>query len=181
MTCSESPIIMWKVVVKRRGAVMDTCTWMVVFEVILCRQKSGGHEWMVAEADLLIRPVLPVQARFEEVPKDDAAAFREKLLRAAYCTAQVFVHQLQQNVPEMALVLIIDETVMKDAHALMQPQAYQSLLAVTLLGAHHHHSLHIVHISCSQDSPTGAYEWCHVKVWLVLSESPLSTRNCSLH
>lgn len=100
--------------------------------------------------NLLIRPVLWVQPRLEEISKDDATTLWEQVLRAAYCTAQVLAHQLHQDIPEVALVLVINQAVMEDAHALMQPQTYQSLLAAAMLGTDHQHTLrnHHHHLSC---------------------------------
>jgi len=96
----------------------------------------------LGSTNLFIGPVLRVQAWLEKAAKDDTAAFREQLLRTAHSTAQVLAHQLPQDVPEMPLVLVINEAVMEDTHALMQPQAHQRLLAVALLLAHHQHALH---------------------------------------
>ena len=76
-------------------------------------------EMYSSRTDLLIGPSLWVQARLQEVPKDDTAAFREELLRAAHRAAQVLAHQLQQDIPEVVLVLVVNEAVMEDTHALM--------------------------------------------------------------
>ncbi len=85
-------------------------------------QTSVGHVW--GSTNLFIRSVLRIQAWLEEAAKDDTAAFWEQVLRAAHSTAQVFAHQLPQDVPEMPLVLVINEAVVEDTHALMQPQAH---------------------------------------------------------
>lgn len=93
--------------------------------------------------DLLIWALSRVQARLEEVPKDDGAALGQQVLRAANSTAQVRAHHLQQDAPQVALVLIVYQAVMEDTQAFMQPQAHQGLLAVALLGAGHHHTLQV--------------------------------------
>lgn len=103
-------------------------------------QPFVGRVW--GNTDLFIGSVLQVQAWLQEAAKDDTAAFREQVLRAAHSTAQVLAHQLPQDVPEMPLVLVIDEAVVEDTHAFVQPQAHQRLLAVALLLAHHQHALH---------------------------------------
>ncbi len=103
-------------------------------------QTSVGHVW--GSTNLFIRSVLRIQAWLEEAAKDDTAAFREQILRAAHSTAQVLAHQLPQDVPEVPLVLVVNEAIVEDTHALMQPQAHQRLLAAALLLADHQHALH---------------------------------------
>ena len=68
--------------------------------------------------DLLVWALSRVQARLEEVPKDDGAALGEQVLRAA-STAQMLAHHLHQDTPKVALVLIIYQAVMEDTQALM--------------------------------------------------------------
>lgn len=102
--------------------------------------------------DLLIGMLGWAKAGLEEVPKDDGATGGKQVLGAANSTAQVLGHQLQQDAPQVALVLVVDQAVMEDAQAFMQPQAHQGLLAVALLGTGHQHALHLhspSDISCS--------------------------------
>ena len=91
--------------------------------------------------DLLVLALSGVQARLEEVPKDDGAPRGEQVLGAANSTAQVLAHHVGQDAPQPALVLIVHQAVVEDTQAFMQPQAHQGQLAVALFGAGHHHTL----------------------------------------
>ena len=77
--------------------------------------KTGmGDEGGGQVTDLLVRALLRVQARLEEVPKDDGAALGEQVLRAANSAAQVLANHLQQDTIQVALVLIIHQAVVED-------------------------------------------------------------------
>ena len=93
--------------------------------------------------DLLIWALSRVQASLEEVSEDDGAALGEQVLRASNSSAQMLVNHLQQDAPQVTLVLIIYQAVVEDTQAFVQPQAHQGLPAVALLGADHHHTLQV--------------------------------------
>ena len=95
----------------------------------------------VRRPDLLVNPVFRLKIWLQEIPKQYALILRQQLRGRAHSTAQMLVHQLCQNAHEVCFVLVVNEAVMEDTHALMDPQAGQGLLAAAVLGAHHQHAL----------------------------------------